>query len=64
MKSFLKFSFLILAISFTAKAYATPVSTTSNIPRPAPEIDAGLAISGLALLGGAVAVARTKRLKK
>jgi hypothetical protein len=66
MKSFLKFSFLILAISFTAKAYASGTPTTSTVPprAVAPEIDPGLAISGLALLGGALTVARAKRLKK
>jgi LPXTG-motif cell wall-anchored protein len=64
MKTFVKCSLLSLGLFFGAclAAQATPTPTPVPINK-APEIDPGLAIGGLALLGGSVMVLRSRRRK-
>jgi len=64
VKKTLKYSFVIfaLALGLNSAAHATP-SPTAVSPKAAPEFDPILAASGLALLGGTLAVLRTRRRK-
>ena len=61
-------SVFVLALGFSGLAYADPGNGngigeghgTGN-PHQAPEIDPGIAMSSLALIGGTLAVQRTRR---
>jgi hypothetical protein len=55
MKNLLRYAMLTLVVALvgSSAAYATPV----------PEVDPGMAISGFALLAGAVTVLRARRSK-
>lgn len=75
MHKSLKYSLVLaLALGLTAIAHAAPGGNGSgdgdgnghdnpNNPHTAPEVDAGFAASGLALLGGTIAVVRGRRSK-
>ena len=65
LKTLLKCSLLALALSLTAStsARAGGYDPYPRQPKTAPEVDPSLAMSGLALLAGALSVARAKRSK-
>jgi hypothetical protein len=72
MKSMLKYSMLalVLGVGSTTIAHASPWDpwdpwkpTPHDPPPSAPEVDPGMAISGITLLAGALTVMRSKRRK-
>ncbi|MGA9243941.1 MAG: hypothetical protein WBW03_18395 [Silvibacterium sp.] len=64
MKKLLKYSFLVLALGLgmITAAHAAPTSTTSTVPKPstAPEVDPSLAMGGISLVAGTLAVLRAR----
>jgi hypothetical protein len=65
LKKLLKYSFLVLALGLgmITAAHAAPTSTTSSVPKPtskAPEVDPSLAIGGISLVAGTLAVLRAR----
>jgi hypothetical protein len=67
MKTTLKFSLLALVLACGATKYASATPNQDrckdNNPPSAPEVDPGVAMSGLTLLGGMLTVLRSKRSK-
>ena len=72
MKRFVKYSLILaLALGVSKAAHADPPSWSNGhhhdhdppAPHTAPEVDAALAVGGLALLGGTIAVLRARRSK-
>jgi hypothetical protein len=63
MKNLLKYSLMvaILGIGASTMANAYPGWDDHHPHDPAPEVDPGMALSALTLLGGTLAVARTRR---
>ena len=64
MTKLLKCSLILgLTLGMAAAAHAAPAPPPPPPTRTAPEVDPGLAASGLMLLGGAIAVVRARRSK-
>ncbi|HYK35662.1 hypothetical protein [Alloacidobacterium sp.] len=63
MKNILKKSLLAagLALALGTVVQAAPLPPTPAPPRKAPELDLGLAISGIALVAGTLVVLRSRR---
>jgi hypothetical protein len=61
MKNVLKFSMLALALAVGSSKIALARPDNGFNPPPAPEVDPGMALSGLALLGGTLTVLLSKR---
>lgn len=62
MKKRMKFTFVLIALAFGACTAAEALVLGGS--SPVPEIDPGLAVSAIALLGGTIAVLRVRRKKQ
>jgi peptidoglycan/LPS O-acetylase OafA/YrhL len=62
MKSRKKFTFVLIALAFGACTAVEAMALGGRAPSP--EIDPGLAVSAIALLGGTLAVLRVRRKKQ
>jgi hypothetical protein len=66
VKNLAKYTFLtlVLAFGFSAAAHATPTPCASWNPNckptPAPEVDPSMAVAGISLLAGTLAVVRAR----
>lgn len=65
MKAALKYFIpaVALFLLIAPRAHAGPKPTPAPVPKTAPEVDPALAMTGLALLTGSLAVARARRSK-
>jgi hypothetical protein len=66
MRSLIKFALLTVVVAFGASIAATaeaPCPSWNRDCHKAPEMDLGLAVAGISLLGGTLAVVRARRRK-